>query len=170
MDDLLNQIQKGLDAKLYYLALFAALAIPDICGALDSENGEASRDKYIAWFDANLKEYYGDEFDGKICYFFRCSFLHQGSSIKQESPYERIFFAEPGYGHSMHNCTFSRTGVSKKVFSLDIDKFCNEMIQACSKWQQKVKDNKLFKKHYENFMKRYPNGLEPYINGIPIIG
>ena len=35
MQNLLDQIQKGLEADLYYLSLFAALAIPDICGAID---------------------------------------------------------------------------------------------------------------------------------------
>jgi len=42
MRDFLVQIKKGLDVNLYLLSLFSALAIPDICGAMGSENGEAS--------------------------------------------------------------------------------------------------------------------------------
>ena len=36
MRDLLEQIERGLDQNLYYLALFSALSLPDICGAVDS--------------------------------------------------------------------------------------------------------------------------------------
>ena len=51
MRDFLVQIRKGLDVNLYLLAIFSALAIPDICGAMGSENGEASAEKYKTWFD-----------------------------------------------------------------------------------------------------------------------
>lgn len=42
MKNLLEQIDHGLKVNLYYLSLFVALSIPDICGAIDSQNGEAS--------------------------------------------------------------------------------------------------------------------------------
>jgi len=171
MDDLLDQMQKGLEAKLYYLSLFAALSIPDICGALSSEDGKATRDKYIKWFDANLKEKYGDTFNGEICYYFRCSLLHQGSSQHFKIPYERIFFMEPECGWSFHNCTFSMSdGSANKMLSLNIITFCNDMNQACSKWKQNELDSEFFKKNYGNFMRRYPEGISPYIINKPIIG
>jgi hypothetical protein len=50
MNDYLNQIQASIDANLYYMALFASLALPDICGAIDSKNGQATASKYMAWF------------------------------------------------------------------------------------------------------------------------
>ena len=51
MNDFLLQIREGLNKNLYLLSLFSALAIPDICGAMSSENGEANAEKYKAWFD-----------------------------------------------------------------------------------------------------------------------
>jgi hypothetical protein len=45
MELLLEQIEKGLNANLYYLSLFVALCIPDICGALEPENGRADGEK-----------------------------------------------------------------------------------------------------------------------------
>jgi len=36
---LLDQIEQSLNHKLYYLSLMAVLAIPDIAGALDSDDG-----------------------------------------------------------------------------------------------------------------------------------
>ena len=51
MRDMLEQIERGLETNLYYLSLFACLAISDICGAIDAEDGEASGPRYVAWYD-----------------------------------------------------------------------------------------------------------------------
>lgn len=56
MHDLLEQIEKALECNLYYLALQSTLALPDICGALESENGQANRTKYINWYNTYAKE------------------------------------------------------------------------------------------------------------------
>jgi len=39
MRDFLQQIENALQYSLYYVALLASLAVPDTCGALDSEDG-----------------------------------------------------------------------------------------------------------------------------------
>ena len=51
MELILKEIERALDAKLYYLALQASLTLPDICGALQSDDGVAKNYKYIAWYD-----------------------------------------------------------------------------------------------------------------------
>ena len=48
---LLEQVEKSLRQKLYYVAIMTSLVIPDIGGAIDSENGKANRKKYVSWFD-----------------------------------------------------------------------------------------------------------------------
>ena len=48
---LINQIEGSLSSGLYFLSLYTALTIPDIAGALGSENGEASGAKYASWFE-----------------------------------------------------------------------------------------------------------------------
>ena len=47
MELILKEIERALDAKLYYLALQASLTLPDICGALQSDDGVAKNYKYI---------------------------------------------------------------------------------------------------------------------------
>lgn len=51
MRDLLEQIRKGLDVNLYYLALYVTLTLPDICAALESDNGRTDGEKYKKWFE-----------------------------------------------------------------------------------------------------------------------
>jgi hypothetical protein len=49
MNELIAQIHEASNAGLYYLALLGALVLPDICGALDSEEGNRLRVKQIRY-------------------------------------------------------------------------------------------------------------------------
>lgn len=46
MEEMIRQIRAASVAGLYYLALFGALTLPDICGALAASDGKASKTKY----------------------------------------------------------------------------------------------------------------------------
>src|SRR5690625_2090972 len=96
MEDFLSQIAEGLESGLYQLALSLTLCLPDICGALESENGYATGTKYKAWFDRYVKQKYPNTLTADDCYYFRCSFLHQGTTEHKKSNYKKIIFTEPG--------------------------------------------------------------------------
>ena len=165
MQNLLNQIQKGLEADLYYLSLFSALSMPDICGAIESQNGEASGKKYATWFDEYVAPKYGGFLSGDDCYEFRCSLLHQGSSQHSKSNYSRVLFVEPSATTNVfHN------NIMNDALNIDVRIFCQDIVEGANKWLQKVENTELYKKNYDKFMRRYPNGLEPYIVGVPVIG
>lgn len=72
MRDVLNQMKAANGAGLYYVALFSALAIPDICGALESQDGTANGQRYRAWFDRWVSPKYsffgGTSLTGDVCY------------------------------------------------------------------------------------------------------
>lgn len=51
MRTLIDQLEASLGSKLYFLSLFAALALPDIAGALGSKDGDATPQKYADWYD-----------------------------------------------------------------------------------------------------------------------
>jgi hypothetical protein len=40
----IREIELALQVQLYYLALISALTLPDICAALEAENGETGSD------------------------------------------------------------------------------------------------------------------------------
>lgn len=115
MHTLIDQIEASLGSGLYFLSLYTALTIPDIAGALSSENGAASGAKYAAWFEDWVRPRFFETvlasvrlehrqyvqpienpLTGEDCYRFRCSLLHQGSSQHRKSPFSRIMFIEPG--------------------------------------------------------------------------
>ncbi len=161
MDDLFNEIERGLNAGVYQLCLGMALCIPDICAALQSEDGKTSGKKYKDWY----QKYASDKciMSAEDCYYFRCSFLHQGSTQHEKSQYDRVLFVEPSAGF-LHN------NVLEGALNIDIRIFCLELIAAAKRWLNDVKDNEVFIRNHENSFKRYPNGLAPYIVGLPVYG
>ena len=165
MKNLLEQIEKGLDNNLYYLSLFAALSIPDICGAIDSENGEANKDKYVQWFNKYVARKYRGFLDGEDCYYFRCSLLHQGSSQHPKSNYSRIFFVEP-----TATTIVCHRNIFNDALNIDVRIFCSDIIEGAREWLKEVENTDLYKKNYSKFLRRYPEGLAPYIVGVPVIG
>lgn len=164
MRDVLTQIGDGLRANLYYLSLFTALAIPDICGAIDSEDGLATKEGFIQWFDKYVGSRYAGFLTGEDCYYFRCSILHQGSTQHSRSGYLRILFVEPSATSNVFHCN-----VMNDALNIDVRVFCMDIIQGALAWLHEVEDNSRFARNYAKFVKRYPDGLKPYIVGIPVI-
>lgn len=54
MELLIRQMLRASEDGLYFAALTLALAIPDMLGALQSENGRASGSKYRRWAEEHL--------------------------------------------------------------------------------------------------------------------
>lgn len=165
MKYLLEQIRNALRVNLYYVSLFTSLAIPDICGAIGSVNGEASGTKYKNWFDRYVAHKYFGMLTGEDCYNFRCSLLHQGSSQHPRSTYERILFVEPSATTNIFHCN-----VLNDALNIDVRIFCEDIILGALAWLQQHEGTDLYKANYNKFMRRYPNGLSPYIVGVPVIG
>jgi hypothetical protein len=167
--DYLDQVEAGANlAQLFYLALAGALVIPDMCGALESNNGEATGSKYKAWFDthvAPLHKFGADPIlTGENCYRFRCSLLHQGRTQHPHSGYRRMIFVEPGStGIVMH------MNVLNDALNIDVRSFCLEMVGAARAWLGAVQGTEPYDTNFAAFAHRYPAGLAPYIVGIPVI-
>ncbi|MFM2051673.1 MAG: hypothetical protein RL682_2164 [Pseudomonadota bacterium] len=53
----IEQLQQAIQGHAFYLALYASLTLPDICGAMESQDGQdgqATRIKFIERFNAKL--------------------------------------------------------------------------------------------------------------------
>jgi hypothetical protein len=181
---LLNQLEKSLDSGNYYLSLFTALTLPDIAGALGSENGLATGAKYKAWYEkwgrprimdtvlASVPEHAKEHIteienplDGEACYLFRCSLLHQGKAAHPKSQYSRIIFIEPG-----STTNVIHYGVINDALCIDLASFCKEMILGVRMWLDELESSEQYQKNYADFVQRHPTGLAPYIVGVPVIG
>ncbi len=168
MRDLFQQIERAAAANLYYVALLAGLSLPDICGAMESDNGEANRKKYIAWFDRWVAPKYmvrgASSLSGEVCYYYRCSSLHQGRAAHPRLGYSRVLFVEPGATTNVfHN------NILNDALNIDLRLFVRDLLAGALEWLQQAEGSVNYKRNFALFMQRYPNGLAPYIVGVPVI-
>ena len=143
LKNMLDQIERAFEAESPLCGIMATLALIDICGAVDSENGEASSHKFGIWYDTYLAPKYHAKFgehsiglNKAELYRLRCSLLHQGhtrlSSPKDiSSPeYHLAVFTYKGVG--IHNCLSKANG--RHVYYLDARKFFNDVRESVNEW------------------------------------
>jgi hypothetical protein len=165
VEDFLDQIEAGANAtNLYYLALIGALAVPDICGGLESPDGQANGKRYAAWFDSHVAPMHGGMLTGQDCYYFRCSFLHQGRTQHPKGSFSRILFVEPHPGRPMFHMN-----IMNDALNIDVRLFCLEMVASARKWLTSVQGTEPYETNLNAFVRRYPQGLPPYFAGPPVI-
>lgn len=165
--ELLDQIEGAARRGDYFLALFGALTLPSICGALESRDGNDTGKKYANWFDKWVGPKYQSRLNGDQCYSFRCAMLHQARSIHPKLGYDRVLFLEPTFatkaGVVLHN------NVIDGALNLDVGIFCRDVVDAVRVWLPKVENTPEFKRNFEKAFKRYGAGFPPYIVGVPVI-
>jgi len=108
---------------------------------------------------------YFDFIDGNVCYNFRCSMLHQWRTQHKGNQYSRIIFIEPNSTNiiKIHRC---------RIFDallLDLETFCEDMIDAAEKWYDAAMKLPEIQENIEKSVNIYPTGIPPYIKGIPVI-
>lgn len=150
--ELLDQIQICLQQKLYFVAIMACLAIPDIGGAIDSIDGIAKGGRFIKWFDKYVKPRYAGKLKmtGKECYFLRNSMLHQGITEHDSTKVKVAFTNYPQANSDVP--LFHHTDLGLLV---EPQTFCNNVVYAAYDWLEAVHDTELFKKNMNNFMTLY---------------
>lgn len=169
MEEILQQIDGALAARLFYVALYTAITIPDIAGSLESDDGFASQAKYAAWFDRYMGPEYGRCLSGDDCYYFRCRLIHQGTAqlSGQRPSIQRIFFVEPRDGNIIHRNSFDIRG--SKALLLDVSIFCKDMVEQARAWLPVARSGYNFARNDAKSIRRHPSGLHPYVIGLPVI-
>lgn len=168
MEDLLAELKAVAGAGFYSVALFTALSIPDICAALESEDGLARGPRYKAWFDKWVASKYPPTRDGEVaitgsvCYAYRCGLLHQGKAMHKDLGYSRVLFLTPG-PLTVHN------SMLMDALAVDIPSFIEDISAGVREWLKSVSGTEPFDTHYKNFMKRHRGGLAPYVGGVDLI-
>jgi len=148
----IDSIEKSVAIENWYAAVGLALAIPDICGWLDSGSMK-SHERYELWFDKYLRTAYKHPFQKDFvfltagdCYALRCSFLHQGiddiSEQKAKEVLVRFAFTSTG----------PHLGHINNVLVLKVSNFCEEMCNAARIWQTSVKNDAAVQRRIRELM------------------
>jgi len=172
MEDIIRQIQQGVQANLYLLALYAALPLPDICGAVESPDGVATGQKYRNWYNKYVFPRY-NFLTAEECYDFRCKLLHQGQTRAKNanSYYSHVAFAEPGLNRPKLN--FGTSGIHGQSGpgpkSIEVVDFINALIYGVISWQFEKRGTEPFEKNMKLCLRRREEGIAGLLTGVPYI-
>jgi hypothetical protein len=164
LQQLLAQTQAAANGGLYTLALFGAIAVPDICGGLESPPGTGNGARYTAWFDRNLGALYAScRATGADFWRFRCSLSHDAQLEHPKAAAKRLVFADPAPG------VIHRVGSPDGVI-IDVRFFVLEMDAAVQAWLPTVVGTEPYETNVQLMAQRYAHGLAPFIFGTPVVG
>jgi hypothetical protein len=131
METTLQQIEKAIQAELYYVAIVMALTLPDICAALETENAYSGRDEYKKWYRENLAGKFPAMSDAD-CYSLRCGVVHKGNLGLKGSEFSRVVFSLPNSRRiTMHN------NIMNDSLQFDAVQFCHDIVASVRGRQRK---------------------------------
>lgn len=156
----MREIEAAVEGRAWMLALAGTLALPDMCAAMESDNGKTTGARYKAWVETWLGGTY-ETLDSDELWQLRCSMLHQGRS--KTRTYERVVFVAPFNGNVFHN------NVINDALNLDLPTFCADVIAAVHSWRETMASNPNYVRNSSALMRWHPDGLPPYIVGAPVL-
>ena len=164
MELILQEIERALDAKLYYLAVRMSLTLPDMCAALESSDGRATKQKYRDWYDSHLAVEF-QFMSSADCYSLCCGIVHQGRfGIPNSQQFGRVLFTLPdGRGNTFHN------NILNDALQFDSINFCHTIIQTVRSWFAAKKNDPTVQSNLPNLVQYRADGISPYMVGIPLI-
>lgn len=150
MENLISSMMTACNAGNYYVALFTALTLPDICGRIEFPRTNGSQDRYIKWTETFLHKLpgigasYAKLMPASDMYALRCAVLHEGRSTVSDQHRAKklldyyIFIS----GSDTHLNLFDNFNGNNKVFlQVSVDRFCAELKQAVTNWQQSISND-----------------------------
>ncbi len=181
-----DQILGALNHGGYVLALMGALCLPDIAGAMETEDGRAERDRYVRWYDRwvaplraeavqALFEQWGNPnvphdlphpISGANCWAFRCAMLHQGRSEHPDMRNSCIMFLEPGSkDNGIHYAEMGEGG----PLQIKLETFCGQIVEGSRRWRREMAGQEIYEHNLARGLRRHPESFRDFRLGGPIV-
>jgi hypothetical protein len=120
-----DEMTRCQERDCYWALLHVVVGLPDICGALESESGWATRDKYLEWCRTYLPS---NGMTPEDYWDMRNLVLHQGRTYSTTGRYYK--FTKPTTtGARVH-----RHVQSSDIFVLDVGKLAEETMAGVRGW------------------------------------
>lgn len=161
---LLNEIMKAANGGMPFIAIAMAVALPDICASLASEDGRTSPDKYKKWCADNLGDLTFVTADD--LYSMRCGVLHNGRFGDLKHNVARVIFALPpvnGQASVFVDCHM------RDAYFYSVVEFCKKITTTVHSWMNTNKDDANIRRNLPNLMQYRENGFPPYIVGATVL-
>ena len=161
--ELLNQIVGAAQNGYHLLALSMAVALPDICVSLSSEDGRSTGERYKEWCKKNLPSSQFNFVTGEDLWSMRCGVLHNGRFGDLKHNVARVLFSLPG-GVSFTNCKLN------DAYIYGVLEFCKNICDAAYNWYGQNDKDPIILNNSKKMMRYHLNGFPPYTVGMPVIG
>ena len=158
---LLNEINKAATSGLPFLAVAMAVALPDICVSLASQDGQSNGIRYRQWCKVNLGPRISYVTSDDL-WSIRCGVLHNGRFGELKHGVAKVIF--------MPSCdsTFTNSRIGD-VYVYSIVEFCKNFIKTVEEWFEKNKNDATVQSNLPRLIRWHPNGIAPYVTGSPVV-
>jgi hypothetical protein len=164
----LNDIQRALDARLYYPALLTALTVPEICMSLTLDKNVFVKERHYVAFVDKYTTPSGLGFAWSDCYRLRGGVVHRANMAGHPKfDATHVIFSLPESRINLHALSISNG--EKLAAMLDLVLFCKTMIEAAKRWYEDHKDDTTVAKNMKNLIRFCPAGMPPFIAGWPVV-
>jgi hypothetical protein len=131
--NILNDVTRAIDVKLYYPALTVALTIPEICVTLCWDREMMVKQRHYAEFVDKYTTPKELGLGGIDCYRLRGGVIHRGNAAGHNRfNSSHVIFTVPETSIHFHAMSITSGGKSAAMF--DIRLFCNAMLAAADQW------------------------------------
>ena len=132
-----DEIQRCIDCKCYWALLHLVTVLPDICGAIESDDGEASGPHYKDWCSRYLAD---TMMSSEDWYGIRCVVLHQGRTLANRGQYAAYSFSQPNARGSVVHRNVTDNGNARQLH-LDVVELAREVVAGIRRWFGDVQAN-----------------------------
>jgi hypothetical protein len=165
----LTDVQRSIDARLYYPALLVALTVPEICAALTLDNSVFVKEKHYASFVDKYATPRGLGCDGLMCYRLRGGVVHRANIAGHPLlGSTHIIFTVPESQIKIHALTI-KAGEEKTATMFDLVRFCSMMVEAAYAWYEDHQNEPKVEANMRNVIRFCENGLAPFVVGQPLL-
>ncbi len=162
-----DEMDRCVIGECYWALLHIVMILPDVCAALESDDGQGKPDKYKNWCKRYLADTYMTAADW---YALRCAILHQGRTTPDEGRYKSVSLSAPSVGGTrLHKVVVQ----PENNITLDMGKMAEEVKESISRWlrdlQSQEHGSRLanLQKHLTTLAREKPKIL-PGISGLDI--
>ena len=133
-----DEMDKCEEHKCYWALLHLVVVLPDICAALESDDGLTNGNRYKDWCRQHLTQ--SSKLTGEDWYSIRRGLLHRGTTLSDQGSNKSYSFSQPTpNGLVVHRITFNQP--SGTHLHLDVGELKKEILAAMQKWFQQLEQN-----------------------------
>lgn len=125
-----EEINRCIQMKCYWALVHVLVALPDVCAALESEDGEVPDGGYMDWCNC----YFSSAMSARDRYSVRCVLLHQGRTVVGRKMYKSVSFVWPTEsGNVSHEIIYDLGGGHINI-TVDVTGMAEDTRQAVHRW------------------------------------